>query len=306
MINVPKKIIERLHRTIPKFQTVLKTAKDRDINEADTVHIIKDILAGVLGYDEYLDITSELAVKNTYCDIAIRIEDEIEFLIEVKAIGRDLKEGHIKQALDYGANKGIEWIVLSNGIVWNIYKIKFEQPIYTELVCTINFFDIDSNRDEDLEKLFIITKEGLGKNAREEFYRRGQCVNKYILAQILMDEPVVNAIRKEIRRIYPDVKIDNCEILTLMKNDTLKRELIESDESSKAQNILKKIYQKLAKKTKSPDRLPDESELNVLPETPKIQDTAQDNLNSEASPVDVRSIKQDSAPSGTPQSQETA
>jgi hypothetical protein len=42
---------------VPKFQQVLNLAKDRDVNEADTVSIIKDMLADIFGYDKYLDIT---------------------------------------------------------------------------------------------------------------------------------------------------------------------------------------------------------------------------------------------------------
>lgn len=38
---LPKRVSDRLVRIVPKFQQVLKLAKDRDVNEADTVSIIK-------------------------------------------------------------------------------------------------------------------------------------------------------------------------------------------------------------------------------------------------------------------------
>ena len=90
MSNIPKKVIERFVKTVPKFQKVLQLAKDRDVNESDTVAILNDIFGDVLGYDKYLEVTSELAIRGTYCDLALRVDDKVQFLIEVKAIGIDL------------------------------------------------------------------------------------------------------------------------------------------------------------------------------------------------------------------------
>ena len=55
------------------------------------------------------------------------MDGKIEYLIEVKAIGLSLKENHLRQALGYGANNGIPWVVLTNGLVWELYRIKFEK-----------------------------------------------------------------------------------------------------------------------------------------------------------------------------------
>ncbi len=73
MATIPKVVIDRYLKTVPKFQRILQAARDRDINEADTVAIIKDMLAEVFGFDKYLEITSEYAIRGTYCDLAICI-----------------------------------------------------------------------------------------------------------------------------------------------------------------------------------------------------------------------------------------
>ncbi len=86
MANIPKKVADRFSKTVSKLQRVLKVAVDRDINEADTVAIVKDILSDVLGFDKYLEITREYAIRGTFCDLAIKTEDKLQYLIEVKAI----------------------------------------------------------------------------------------------------------------------------------------------------------------------------------------------------------------------------
>ena len=114
-MSAPKRVLDRMGRGIAKYQQVLKLGKDRDLNEADTVSIIKDILAEIFGYDKYLDVTSEVNVRSTFCDLAIKHENQIEFLLEAKAIGTDLKDNHLRQAINYGANNGVQWIILTNG-----------------------------------------------------------------------------------------------------------------------------------------------------------------------------------------------
>jgi hypothetical protein len=66
MARVPKKVVDRFTKGVRKFQGVLRNAKDRDINEADTVTIVTDILESVFGYDKYAEITSEYAIRGTY------------------------------------------------------------------------------------------------------------------------------------------------------------------------------------------------------------------------------------------------
>ncbi len=62
----------------------------------------------------------------------MKINNKIKYLIEVKAAGVDLNARHLRQAVDYGAKEGIEWVVLTNSISLQLYRIKFAQPIEHE------------------------------------------------------------------------------------------------------------------------------------------------------------------------------
>lgn len=248
---IPKRVSDRFVRSIGKFQQVLKVAKDRDVNEPDTVSIIKDILAEVFGYDKYLEITSEFAVRGTYCDLAIKFENKTEFLIEAKAIGLDLKENHLRQAIEYGTNKGVQWVMLTNGLVWQIYKIRFEQPINYDLVCSFNFAELDLKNEEHQDKLFIVCKEGLIKAAREEFHEKVLIINRFILSALIMSDEVVSLIRRELRKLSDRVSISSEEITKVLINEVLKRDVLEGEEATKAQNRVRRFY----KTTRRPKEL---------------------------------------------------
>jgi len=115
---IPKKVADRLSAGLKRFKPVLESAKARDVNESDTSMIVTDMLADVFGFDKYNDITREYAIRGTYCDLTTKIDGKLQTLIEVKAIGVPLRENHMKHAVDYAANQGVEWVVLTNGHVW--------------------------------------------------------------------------------------------------------------------------------------------------------------------------------------------
>lgn len=244
MSNIPKKVIERFMKSVPRFQKVLQIAKDRDVNESDTVSVINDILGEVLGYDKYLEVTSEFIIRSTYCDLAIKVDDKVQFLIEVKAIGIELKDNHVKQAIDYGANHGVQWVILTNGIIWRIYRIRFEQPINFDLVCSLDFLSLKPKNEKDQECLSILSKEGLSKNAREDYYEKVQSVNRYIIGNLMVAEPVLSTIRCELRKLAGGMKIDVSEIEEIVKTQVIKREILEGEEAQTAAIRVNKFYKK--------------------------------------------------------------
>ena len=247
---VPKRVSDRLTRSATKFKTVLQIAKDRDVNESDTVSIITDMLAEIFGYDKYIDVTREFAIRSTFCDLAIKIDSTVEFLIEVKAIGLELKDNHLRQAIDYGANNGVPWVILTNGIVWRAFKIRFEKPINYDLVCEVNFADLNPKDEEHLEKLFIICKEGLAKDAREEYLEKIEIVNRFILGAIVLGDEVINIVRRELRKLSDGILVSPEEIAKVLKDEVLKRDVIEGEEASKAQSRIKRYINKVARKSK--------------------------------------------------------
>ncbi len=250
-MKITKKTEERIKSSMAKFQKVLGIAKDRDLNESDTVSIITDMLAEVFGYNKYLEVTSELAIRGTYCDLAIKLNDKFEYLIECKAIGIDLKENHLRQAIGYGANKGIQWIILTNGMEWQIYKLKFEQPIQWELVTKFNINELSMKNERDIEKLAIITKEGVEKNLREELYEKIQCVNKFVVGQLLISEPVISTVRRELKKLSDGINVEEAEVIALLRDSVLRREIVDetSEDVQAASNKVAKFYKQAAKKT---------------------------------------------------------
>jgi hypothetical protein len=248
MATIPKKVIERFNKQVPRFKRILDKAYDKDINEADTVTIVTDILCEVFGYDRYDDITSEYAIRNTYCDLAVKIDDEVNYLIEVKSISTDLKEPHIRQAVNYGANEGIKWVILTNGYIWQVYNIQLKNSVQFEKVFEINFDEISPRRNEVHELLFTLSKEGVTKDVISEYQDKISAVNRYVISALIMNSPVVDCLRRELRKFNPGIKVEVSEIEDIIKNDVLKRNVIDDEKALHAQKRVKRFLSQQQKK----------------------------------------------------------
>jgi hypothetical protein len=234
MISVSKRFLDRAKPALRRYQKVLAAAKRRDVNEADTVTIVTDFMSDVLGYDKYEDLTGELAVRCTFCDLAVRREGELQYLIEVKAIGRDLRENQLKQAVDYGANQGVEWVLLTNGAEWQAHRIRFEQPISSDLVFTANLIDDDTPPAELLERLYLISKEA-GRNGEiDRYFKQREATSRYVIAQLLLAPPTVAFVRRQLRGLFEGVKIDEDAVERILRDEVLKRDVIEGDKAVEA------------------------------------------------------------------------
>ena len=247
-MKITKKTEDRIKASLPKFQTVLGKAKDRDLNESDTVSIITDILAEVFGYDKYMEVTSEFAIRGTYCDLAIKLNDKVEYLIECKAIGTELKEIHLNQAFSYGAKEGIQWIILTNGLDWRIYRMTFRQPVTWDMVARFDLSAVSAKDERDMDKLVMVTREGVEKGAREEMYSKVQCVNRHVAGALILSDAVVSVLKREFRRLSEGISVSDDEVVALLRGGVLRKDLLEGEEAEAAMKRVNKHFKRAEKK----------------------------------------------------------
>jgi hypothetical protein len=268
--------------TLKRYQPILAAAKARDVGETDTVTIIKDMLADIFGYDKYSELTSEYAIRGTFCDLAVKLDGKLSTLIEVKAIGIDLKEQHVKQAVDYAANQGVDWVLLTNGNRWCVYHVLFTRPIQTELVVDIDFSVLSARSEADIELLYLWCKEGWQRSALGDFHTQKQALSRFFLGAMVLSDSVLEVIRRELRRVSPDVRIDIDQIRTVLANEVIKREVMEGEKADEAKKKIAKAVGKAtraAAAAKEQKQTPASQSLETPPEAP-------DSVNIVDTPVD--------------------
>ncbi|MGA7670338.1 MAG: type I restriction enzyme HsdR N-terminal domain-containing protein, partial [Nitrolancea sp.] len=161
---------DRLRTAIRRFGKPLAELLDRDANEGDTRLFVTDFLCDALGYDKYSDLTTEYMVRGDYADYGVRIDKELVAFIEVKRIATKLSTRHLRQVEMYAVNEGVEWIVLTNGAVWQVYHLGAGLPVEIQLALEVNLLG-DESLGKRVDQLFYLTRESLKRQQIDELWR---------------------------------------------------------------------------------------------------------------------------------------
>jgi hypothetical protein len=264
MIKPSKRFLDRAKSHLRRYQRILESARARDVGESDTVLIATDFLADVLGYDKYGEITAEFVIRSTFCDLAIKTNGQLRFLIEVKAIGTELRENHLRQAADYGANQGADWVLLTNGAEWRAYRIRFEQPVSHDLVFDIDLLDPDCKNSELLDMLYLISREAIGGGEIDRYWQQKEATNRFVVTQILLSPPLLGTLRRELRRLAPGLRITEEDLGTLLQAEVFKRDVLEGEKAEMAAKRLRRVTRR-RERVKAAEAEAEEATLTATP-----------------------------------------
>lgn len=212
-ITLNKKNEEKIIFWIKKYIKIIKTAKEKWLNESDTSNVINDMLNEIRWYDKMEDITTEYKIRNQFCDYWIKINNKLNFLIEVKAIAIDLNTNHLFQANSYASTKWIKRVVLTNLKERRIYHLSFGSKIDDKLVLTINF--LEETPKEIIEKAKYLHKESFIKKYIDAIYQKRIATSKDNFKKALLSNSVIKKIQSELKTISW-IKIQENEIKTII------------------------------------------------------------------------------------------
>lgn len=236
------KALERVAKGLRKYKSVAQKARANGAQESDTRMIVSSIVSDVLGWDAFDNLTGEHRIKGNYADFVLRSEGKHLFIIEVKAVTATLGAKHLYQAVSYAANKGVDWVILTNGAEWQIYRVLFGKPVEHELIFEVSLLDEAMNPKEKAELMYLLTPEAQRKDELEVYYQRTKALAGSNIAKLLLSEAVLTRLRAEIKadsgnRVALDelgqILVD-CVIRPDAQGDTLDKQLKRVQRAAKA------------------------------------------------------------------------
>jgi hypothetical protein len=211
---------DRLRAAVRRFSKPLADLVARDANEGDTRLLVTDFLCDGLGYDKYADLTTEYQVKGEFADYGLRIDRDLVAFIEVKRVATKLSVKHLRQVEMYAVNEGVEWVILTNGSVWQVYHITGGLPVVIDLALEVDLLG-DAPPAHKVGQLFYLTRESLKRRQIDELWKAKRATSPTSLAQVLVSDNVTEAIRKELWR-QTGHRVDTNEIVRLLTDTVLR------------------------------------------------------------------------------------
>ena len=215
---------------IISLHSKLNSLPNRDSEtEKKAEEYLRDIF-GALGWDW---LSSEVIPqkrvrsggKTKRVDYAFKQTGRIkpDFYLEVKKFSEDINNPvHARQALEYGKNSGIRWVILTNFIHWRVFNSDFfELPNQAEIFSGFNLLDASVDQ-EKFGWLMLFSREQ-GGPALDEYAKKHKKWRESESVEDLLSEQLIetrkhlsNAIRDQNRDLFDpeptdeDASVDSC------------------------------------------------------------------------------------------------
>jgi Type I restriction enzyme R protein N terminus (HSDR_N) len=184
---------------VRRFARPLADLIARDANEGDTRLLVTDFLCDGLGYDKYEDLTTEYQVKGEFADYGVRIAKQLVAFIEVKRCTTKLGAKHLRQVEMYAVNEGVEWMILTNGQVWQVWHLTPGLPVVLDLALEVDLLG-EGGPAQKADTLYYLSKEAFKRRVMDDLWKVKAATSARSLARVITSDAVIEQIRKELRR----------------------------------------------------------------------------------------------------------
>lgn len=101
------------------------------------------------------------------------------------------------------------------------------------------------------------------------YAQQKEATSRYVVAQLPLDESVLTTVRKQLRRLFPGVRVGADEIAGFLRNEGLKREVLEGERADAAEKLVRRAnreHQRVKIERPGPATVP--AAVAKLPEPP--------------------------------------
>ncbi len=233
MVKIPHKIQERIKAALRRFKPLLNAARERDAGRADTSTLALDLLSELFGYDRYSEITSELDNKESVFDFSIQTEGQPRMLVRVSPIGMAPDDRYLLATAQYAQMNGVDWIILTNGIAWQVHHVEFvgANAPETPVVLAFDLLQMQPGREAHLGTIHLLTREGHEKAGLSHFKLRLETTNRHYLGAMVLSDAVVASVRRELQKLNPDLRVTPAELRENLAKGVLRPDIVQSNET---------------------------------------------------------------------------
>jgi len=246
-----------LKNQLKKYSKIFIEAQEKGKKEADLVMYLVQFFHEALGYDIFKEISKEYQIKGKFCDVAIKIKGQVELLVEAKQPGVRLADRHIEQAEIYAMKSGTRWVLLTNGLDWRLFHLRYDdvEGIESTLVFKTdlvkNFHD---KPDDVIEKFILLQRKNFLKGDLDKYFKKKTMLIPISLGKAMFTEDVLRSIGRVVNR-GAEVRVGIDDIARALRNMLDKEVLADMADIKIIKRKKRQPVQKKEKQTKKNQKI---------------------------------------------------
>ena len=99
---------------------------------------------------------------------------------------------------------------------------------------------LNHRKEDDVDNLAALSREAWQKSVLDDIATQREVLSRFTIAAVLLGDPVAQVIRRELRRISSDVKVDQDDIARILEQEVIKRDTIEGPKADSAKKLIAK------------------------------------------------------------------
>ncbi|MCS7239393.1 MAG: type I restriction endonuclease [Thermoguttaceae bacterium] len=170
--------IRRLASVLSSLRQKLPLLREHAITEYSTRTILIDPVLEALGWNvrEPEEVQLEYGVTaGKRVDYALKVNGKPTILVEAKSLSESLDDMRaVAQVISYAANEGIQWCVLTNGVVWQVYASMQKCPATEKLLFRLDLASDEAgdSAEELARQLWRISRDQVAAGILDELGNR--------------------------------------------------------------------------------------------------------------------------------------
>ena len=146
--------------------------------------------------------------------------------------------------------KKIQYIILTNAKDWQLFKVELKNKVEHRLVMEFNLLKLNQRNKKSMEKLFSLSKEAFLKSSMDHMSDKSLAMNTHNIGALLLNNVSLNFLRKNLKKLHKDLKIDNEMLRQKLQEDVIKQGIVEDLTKPKYKKLQRTITRALNKKRK--------------------------------------------------------
>lgn len=124
----------------------------------------------------------------------------------------------------YAVNEGVEWMVLTNGHVWQVWHLTAGLPVVLDIALEVDVLGDDSLAQKT-DVLFCLSKEAFKRHLIDDLWQVKAATSASSLRAVITSDMIIDQIRKELRR-QTGHNVEPAELRELLKTSILRPECL--------------------------------------------------------------------------------